>query len=249
MIASRASAAKPFVLTLLGPFELLDGGANAPIAITVRKARALLAYLAMAPRYSAGRATLAALLWGDTNDDQARQSLRQALSGLRRIQSAGQPLVIADDDSVRLHGDVVDIDALGLLRVPEDADLAALQRACAGYRGPFGSELDVGEPPFDDWLQAERQRIADRAIALHDRLIAALIAQNRHQEALIQANALLAINPLREETHRTIIAQEAIVSGRAAAMQRFETFRRLLRDELAVRPEAATARRASMSVL
>jgi hypothetical protein len=39
-----------------------------------------------------------------------------------------------------------------------------------------------------------------------------------------------------------VIAQEAIVSGRASAMQRYEAFRLLLRDELGVRPEAATLR-------
>jgi tetratricopeptide (TPR) repeat protein/TolB-like protein len=73
-----------------------------------------------------------------------------------------------------------------------------------------------------------------------DCLVREFARAGRHQDALTQATALLALSPLREETHRLIIAQEAVVSGRASAMQRYEGFRILLRDELAVRPEPAT---------
>jgi DNA-binding SARP family transcriptional activator len=232
--------ARLFSLVLLGQFALLDRHSGARIPVTSRKARALLAYLAMAPRCSADRATLAALLWGDSGDDQARQSLRQSLSSLRRVQVNGDGLLQSDDETVRLACELVDADCLNLLQLPDDADIPDLMRVCAAYQGAFGAGLEGVEPTFDDWLRGERQRVMDRAIVLHDRLVKALERDGQHQEALVVANALLAINPIREETHRLIIALEAVMSGRAAAMQRFETFRLLLRDELAVRPEPAT---------
>jgi DNA-binding SARP family transcriptional activator len=232
--------ARSFSLVLLGQFALLDRSSGARIPVTSRKARALLAYLVMAPRCTADRATLAALLWGDSGDDQARQSLRQSLSSLRRIQVNGDGLLQSDDETVQVACELVDADCLNLLQLPDDADIPALRRVCTAYQGAFAAGLEGVEPAFDDWLRGERQRVMDRAIVLHDRLVKALERNGQHQEALVVANALLAINPIREETHRLIIALEAVVSGRAAAMQRFETFRLLLRDELAVRPEPAT---------
>lgn len=231
-----------FSLSLLGQFELLDVAAGGRIAVTSRKSRALLAYLAIAPGCTASRSALAGLLWGDTGDEQARQSLRQALSSLRRIKIGADGLLRSDDETVQLDTALVDIDCLDMLRLDDQADIDTLLRVCAAYRGPFGAGLEIEEAGFDDWLRAERQRVADRAVILHDRLVRRLGAAGRHQEALVHANALLAINPIREETHRAIIVLEAQLSGRAAAMQRYETFRLLLRDELAVRPEAATIR-------
>ncbi len=231
---------RPFVLNLLGQFELRDGASGARLSVSARKSRALLAYLAMAPGCMASRTVLAALLWGDAGEEQARQSLRQALSSLRRIQVDGAGLLKSDDETVQLDTGLIAIDCLDLLHFADHDDIARLTHACAAYRGPFGVGLEIEEAGFDEWLRAERQRCADRAMVLHDRLIKRLGEMGLHQEALLHANALLAINPIREQTHRAIIALEAQVSGRAAAMQRFEDFRILLRDELAVRPEAAT---------
>lgn len=239
---SASAEGRLFSLNLLGQFELLDRATGVRLAVTARKSRALLAYLAIVPGCVANRVSLAALLWGDVGEEQARQSLRQALSSLRRIQVDGAGLLKSDDETVRLDADLIEVDGLNLLQLADDADIDELTRICASYRGPFGAGLEIEEAGFDDWLRAERQRFADRAIVLHDRLIKRLGETGRHHEALSRANALLAINPIREETHRAIIALEAQVSGRAAAMQRFETFRILLRDELAVRPEAATIR-------
>lgn len=235
-----SAARRLFRLNLLGQFELRDCASGGRLAVTARKSRALLAYLAIAPGGVANRAVLAALLWGDVTEEQARQSLRQALSSLRRVQVNGIGLLQSDDETVRLDAELVEIDCVDLLQLVDHADIDHLTRACLSYRGSFGLGLEIEEAGFDDWVRVERQRFADRAVVLHDRLIKLLGDAGRHQEALLHANALLAINPIREETHRTIIALEAQVSGRAAAMQRFEAFRILLRDELAVRPEAAT---------
>lgn len=238
--ALPAARQRLFSLSVLGPFELLNIATGTRVAVTARKSRALLAYLAIAPGGTASRSALAALLWGDAGDEQARQSLRQALSSLRRIEIGATGLLRSDDETVQLDTAGVEIDALDLLQLDDHVDIDHLLRVCAAYRGPFGADLEIEEPGFDDWLRAERQRFADRAVVLHDRLVRRLDEAGRHQEALVHANALLAINPIREETHRVIIALEAQLSGRAAAMQRFETFRLLLRDELAVRPEQAT---------
>src|ERR1700688_5016614 len=72
-------------LRLLGAFAV-EVNAGRPIAVALRskKARALLAYLAMKPDWRASREELATLLWGDNPDAQARHSLRQCLVSLRQ---------------------------------------------------------------------------------------------------------------------------------------------------------------------
>ena len=50
-----------------------------------RKARALMAYLALQTGHSQSREKLAGLLWGGNGEPQARMNLRQTLSAIRRI--------------------------------------------------------------------------------------------------------------------------------------------------------------------
>src|SRR5450756_1036881 len=230
-----------FELRLLGQFELGLAESGALVPVPTAKIRALLAYLAAAPRFTETRRRLAGLLWASSGEDQARQSMRQLLSNFRRGASLGASgIVVFDESSVSLNPSLVAIDRTALMQAGPDADVAELSSAADLYRDDFGQGLDIGEPDFDGWLRTERGRCRDAGIALLDRLVRALAGLGRHEEALARANRLAEIDPLREETHRLVIAQEAMASGRASAMQRYEAFRQLLRDELGVRPEAAT---------
>ena len=230
-------------LRLLGRFELVLRESSELVPAPAAKMRALLAYLAAAPRSTETRRRLAGLLWESSGEDQARQSLRQLLSNFRRGATAkSSGILLFDDTTVSLDLSLVWIDRAALIEVRTDAELAELSRLADLYRDDFGLGLELGEPDFEGWLQSERIRCRDAAISLFDRLVRALVNLGRHEEALTRANRLAEIDPTREETHRLVIAQEAIVSGRASAMQRYEAFRLLLRDELGVRPEAATLR-------
>src|SRR4051812_38819331 len=90
-------------LRLLGRFALGSGDhESAPIQLPTRKTGALLAYLAMSRDYAASREELAALLWGGCSDQQARQSLRQALALLRKELGSSSCSLIANAKMVRL---------------------------------------------------------------------------------------------------------------------------------------------------
>src|SRR5215468_10799071 len=91
-------------LRLLGAFAI-EASAERPAApaIRSRKARALLAYLAMKPDWRAGREELATLLWGDTPDAQARHSLRQCLLSLRQDLHLAPDLLDLGRDTVELR--------------------------------------------------------------------------------------------------------------------------------------------------
>ena len=78
-------------LCLLGSFRLERD--TRPIALPTRKVESLLAYVALFPGPHP-REKLAALLWGDSTDEQARHSLRSALTTLRS--KLGDDLLLAD---------------------------------------------------------------------------------------------------------------------------------------------------------
>jgi DNA-binding SARP family transcriptional activator len=87
----------------------LDLAANAR-ALT-RKARAMVAYLALQSGRSQSREKLAALLWGRNGEPQARTNLRQALSSIRRaMRRSGGDLLLVDGDRIILDLDDAELD-------------------------------------------------------------------------------------------------------------------------------------------
>src|SRR5262245_45559151 len=119
-------------LRLFGGFELCaNGGRDA--TPTGRKVRALLAYLALSPDSRSPREKLMALLWSDRAEEQARASLRQALTELR--QALGEPSPLrAEQDTVILDGTAMSVDAI---EFPRLIRAGKLDEAAALYRGPL----------------------------------------------------------------------------------------------------------------
>jgi DNA-binding SARP family transcriptional activator len=70
-------------LNLLGGFAL-ESGDGGKLNLPTRKDRLLLAYLALKAGQPQAREKLAGLLWGDRGEAQARDSLKQALAGIRQ---------------------------------------------------------------------------------------------------------------------------------------------------------------------
>lgn len=89
----------PITRHLTGPFALTDAS-GAGIEGLSRRAQAMLASLSRQPGMGAERGRLADLLWSDLGEEQARTSLRQELSVLRRHLPDG--VVAADGQIVRL---------------------------------------------------------------------------------------------------------------------------------------------------
>src|SRR6266498_3541882 len=70
-------------LELLGDLQIRST-AGVLVIISAKKAQALLTYLSVKPAQRVSREKIATLLWSSTGPDQARQSLRQTLSTLRK---------------------------------------------------------------------------------------------------------------------------------------------------------------------
>jgi adenylate cyclase len=89
-------------LTLFGKFSAA-GADGAEIPLKSMKAKALLAYLALPPGKSRSREEIMALLWSERGEAQARASLRQVLTGLRKeLGEAAMAALVVTDDAVSL---------------------------------------------------------------------------------------------------------------------------------------------------
>src|SRR5881398_1415774 len=95
-------------LELLGDLQIRAGDGSLA-TISAKKAQALLAYLAVKPAQRVSREKLAGLLWSSTGPDQARQSLRQTLSTIRKELSQIAPkqkILIEESDLLSLDRSV-----------------------------------------------------------------------------------------------------------------------------------------------
>src|SRR5262245_31318519 len=198
-------AALPLRLRLLGGFEARLGTGPA-LGFPTRKAQALLAYLALGPDAGHPREKLTSLLWSDSGERQARQSLRQALFNLRKtLAAAGGSAVLVEGDAVGLASSAIEVDARLFERAAHEGTRAAMERAVTLYAGDLLEGLAVNEPVFEEWLVAERERLRELARGAVTALLAEQTRAGLLQPAVQTALRLLALDPLEEAGHRSLM--------------------------------------------
>lgn len=127
---------------LLGPLQVIHNGAQLPLPPS-RKVRALLAYLAMAPR-PVTREKLCELFW-DVADD-PKSELRWCLSKLRPlVEGPTATRLTADRQQVWIDTSSLDIDAISVARTTQKTLTGGspkdLQSLRALFRGDFLESL------------------------------------------------------------------------------------------------------------
>jgi DNA-binding SARP family transcriptional activator len=174
------------------------------------KSRALLFYLASAGRTRA-RSALAAMLWGDTSDQRAQVSLRQALHQLRlalpgyivstRTEVGIDPLLPLTIDARRF----VTLAQAGLA-----GDHAALAAAAALYHGEFLRDFVVPDAPgFEEWLLHEREWLHGLAFQCVRLLSAQAVRERRIESGFAYTRRWLELEPWQEEAHQHLIQSRA----------------------------------------
>ncbi|MGH6814542.1 MAG: transcriptional regulator [Hyphomicrobiaceae bacterium] len=190
-------------IRLLGSLTVCRDGAEIALPGS-RKVRALLAYLALAPR-AAPRSRLCDLLWDVPNDP--RGELRWCLSKLRSILDApGRRRVETRADTVRLDLTDCFVDAAEISRlVPEG--LATLPherlRALSSlFHGEFLDGLEIARNPgFDGWLTARRRRFG----GCHAALMGRLAETATGDEVFGYLETWLALAPVELRAHESLL--------------------------------------------
>jgi DNA-binding SARP family transcriptional activator len=134
----------------------------------------LLAYLAVSAGQSASRETLAALLWGEFEQQRARQSLRQVLLSLTKAFAVcDSPVLRIESQQVSLVPGSIVVDVVEFEGLMREASPAALAEAAGLYRGDFLIGLRLDAPDFEDWQSGIQGRLHDLALKGLGELLAA----------------------------------------------------------------------------
>lgn len=223
-------------IKLLGGCTVSDGQGN-EVSLPTRKARALLAFLALSAGQWHGRERLAGLLWSDRQEAQARHSLTQALGTIRKMgEAAGVGLIESEGERVRLLGTVTEVDALAFREMQESDPTSAVEL----YAGPLLDGFSVPDPAFDDWLKVERSTLQDMACETFERAAEHAKGHGDYRRAIDLAKRLVGLDPYREAGHRLLMELLAASGARTEAIRQYQACEKLLRDELGVEPAAGT---------
>jgi DNA-binding SARP family transcriptional activator/predicted ATPase len=227
-------------IQVLGGFKIQHVGSGTP-DLPTRKARAILAYLALSPGMLRSREHLAATFWDRSAEEQARASLRQTLASLRKTLTA-RTLINADSESVWLDAQAVDVDALRFEQLASERSIESLDQATTVYQGELLGGFSLREEPFEQWMSSERRRLHEVAVQVFTDLADRYAGAEKLDRAIAVTERLLALDPLLESAHRSLMRLYLRTGRREAALRQFRECTRLLSEQLGVAPSEETRR-------
>ena len=183
------------------------------------------------------------MLWAGSGEQQARNSLRQALVDIRRLfPSAG-------DETIRIEGNA---DTIWLAANADEADIwifdrkiqaddgASLAAAADFYRGDLLDGLSFSHE-IDEWLAPLRANYTRKALDLVERLSLLPELGSREEQACERlAERLVTLDPCAEQAHRALIRIFHRHGKTNDAFRQFLACKEALKRELGVEPEEAT---------
>ncbi len=219
----------PISLRLLGPIAIRRRGEAVALPAS-RKVRALLAWLALAPR-AVTREALCDLLWDAPSDP--RGELRWCLSKIRSlVDDEDRRRLRAQGDDVRLDlsdafVDAVEVEralARGLPRIAPQS----LQSLASSFAGEFLDGLSLARTPvFDAWLAAQRRRFR----SAHATLLEQLATKAEATDAVRYLEQWLIVEPFELRAHRALLDRLARSARWRDAEAHFELAQRMFDGE------------------
>ena len=234
----------------LGGFTIeMDGQRK---RLTARVDEALLIYL-IAHNDPIPRDTLTDLLWQKSDPQQASHNFRSALSRVRRV--VGEYLTVTRqtvgfDHKQPHYFDVAHFEAVLGAYIPhleqphgiDDPTAQQLATAMELYRGDFlaGFRVRGSSAEFDSWRLLMQERLHTLASNALQQLTQHALDSGQWTSGIQYAAQLVRLDPLNETAHQLKMRLHVRDRDRSAALQQYETCRRILADELNVEPLPST---------
>ena len=241
-----ALSAKPWRVELLGGLQILREGRE-PVVFLPSHPNALLAYLALHFQRVHTREELSERLWPEEESGEVvQQKLRRCLYVLRR-RFEQPPFEQADllqntRQTIGLDPNLVCTDVQefkdALSAAAATTDLAERQRSLAEAVHRYRGDLLPGF--YQDCFVSERNRLADLyADALH--LLTQVYEQAGDLERAVEcARRVVALDPLMEEAHCTLMRLFAAMGQPSAVLKQYQDMERVLKEAFGESPSAAT---------
>jgi DNA-binding SARP family transcriptional activator len=215
------------LVNVLGPLTITVGGA--PLGRMPRKARAILAYLAMIG-VPVARERLADLLWPLQPTDQARHSLRNCLLELRRTPARAH--LVCDFFTCSVVEVKTDVQAFR--RLVAEGDYGKAGRL---VRGELLQDFNIACEPWNEWLDGEREGVRELLGRSLSKFSETLAAAGLYDEAIEAARRWVSLDNMHEPAHQRLMQVLAAAGQRSAALHQYKRLEKIMRDELGVAPD------------
>lgn len=224
---SPAPWAGAYELRLIGGFSVERD--HVPIELSANSER-LIAFLALNDRPT-HRIGVAGSLWPDKCDARASANLRSALWRLKQespglVSSMSSRIALCDDARVD-YWQLLSWAGRILSGVADDVDLDDSAEKVTAVLLPHW---------YEDWVVLERERVRQRLLYALEAAAALLTEQGRHAEAIDIGHRSIALDPLRETSHRVVIEAHLSAGNYAEAHRQYDNYRTILADELGIDP-------------
>ena len=121
-----------------------------------------------------------------------------------------------------LNAESVEVDILAFERLARAGDAAALAQATELYRGDFLAGFAFRGTLFEDWLMAERERLRELALETLAKLLAEQCRAGDAEGAPPDGGRLIALDPLQEPVHRSLMRLYSELGRRGTALQQYQ---------------------------
>lgn len=185
-----------------------------------RRARELVALLALTPGRRLPRDRVVELLWPHLDAEAGTRNLRKAAHHARRALGEPEAVTLKGGSVELLPGARVTTDLEAFLAAADAALRNGAPGACAEVAGTAGELLP--EAPYESWTQDPRRQV-------HDRRAALLRRAGAHE-------ALLELEPTDEEACAGLMAEALAAGRRHVAIRWYERLRLALARELGTVP-------------
>jgi DNA-binding SARP family transcriptional activator/tetratricopeptide (TPR) repeat protein len=213
------------------------GGSSSNVATRSRSRLALVAVIAACGERGIRREKLTALFWPDSDDERARNALRQALFALRR-EFGGEEFTVGTTeltlDPAVVTSDVGEFEAA--------IRSGRLEDAAAMYSGPFLDGVVARDAPeVERWADERRNRLSHEYARLLERLASAAAADAHPVDASRWWARAVAHDPLSARVARAYMEALAAAGDREAALRHGALHARLVRATLNAEPDQAVS--------
>ena len=205
-----------------------------PIPLAGRRARALIALLAMSAE-QVSRDRLAVFLW-DAPERQARASLRQLLYSLKGLAQTPGAILRIEPARVWLDPDLIVVDVVEIERL----DPQALLRAMPSPDVEFAAGLDGITETLDEWLQLQRSASEIKLTRAVASAGTALLDAGQARTARALADAASTRDAFDETPVQLGMRADAALGDPAGLTRRLKRLEASLLAELGIAPSAAT---------
>jgi DNA-binding SARP family transcriptional activator/TolB-like protein len=237
IVEQNQGAARRLVISVLGPMRVTVEGRD--IRLRKRKARALLAYLALTDGRQETRERLVGLLWSESEEDKARSSLRQILHELGEdFEAVGLNGLDRGRLRITLGNSNLDVDAQTILDLAHAGQIHTRLIDEPLISDSYLRDLDDVDPAFAVWAKARRQGFHDHLVRSLEAILGSASKDRTTRRECAQA--ILNLDPTHEEACRIFMRLSAEIGDMTAAQRAYKALWDVLETEYDTEPSLET---------